>query len=338
MTTPTTGEARLMKACPFCGEWLIHEGSFYMHSDVKCALEHTVFHQDSETAILWNTRPTTPAPEAVEDIDVEIAIAEAIQLMPRDHAYEDKGGPVLKYLKQLGYSVVKTTPPKTGDQPEPDEPNLPPELVSRPTADAWRAGPVHTEHTTEAFRQQANAIVRANPSGELPVSEGYENYDKAHGHDWVNPRCIHGNMTDEQCQECYASIMGGATTLNQSNSTGLHHPASDAYEKVKAAQADCDSLLDYIPFDKIGTLGRIHYALTLALLPTLHRDAAPTTEAEIGALLVVMGDAALQAAERNGAPHQKFSDLDKYNREYWMDIFGEILAAIEQHYTLVRKA
>lgn len=48
-----------------------------------------------------------PLEQEAEDIDVEIAIAEAIQLMPRDTAYEEKGVPVLQYLKWLGYRIVK---------------------------------------------------------------------------------------------------------------------------------------------------------------------------------------------------------------------------------------
>lgn len=43
----------------------------------------------------------------VEDIDVEIAIAEAIQLMPPKTTYEDKGTPVLAYLKKMGWKVME---------------------------------------------------------------------------------------------------------------------------------------------------------------------------------------------------------------------------------------
>lgn len=44
---------------------------------------------------------------AVEDIDVEIAIAEAIQLIPNGTTYEDKGTPVLQYLKKCGFKITK---------------------------------------------------------------------------------------------------------------------------------------------------------------------------------------------------------------------------------------
>ena len=43
----------------------------------------------------------------VEDIDVEIAIAEAIQLMPPRITYEEKGVPILDYLKKHGWSVMQ---------------------------------------------------------------------------------------------------------------------------------------------------------------------------------------------------------------------------------------
>jgi hypothetical protein len=62
------------------------------------------------TLVIDALRPYLRAPEResidVADIDAEIAIAEAIQLMPRDTAYEDKGEPVLKYLNRLGYRIV----------------------------------------------------------------------------------------------------------------------------------------------------------------------------------------------------------------------------------------
>lgn len=43
----------------------------------------------------------------VDDIDVEIAIAEAIQLMPPRTTYEEKGVPVLAYLKKMGWKVME---------------------------------------------------------------------------------------------------------------------------------------------------------------------------------------------------------------------------------------
>ena len=78
---------------------------------------------DRARAALTKTSPTGKEPKAPEqdivevpDIDVEIAIAEAIQLLPRDHAYEDKGVPVLRYLKNLGYRVtqIEGQEPKVG--------------------------------------------------------------------------------------------------------------------------------------------------------------------------------------------------------------------------------
>ena len=38
---------------------------------------------------------------------VEIAIAEAIALMPVRTCYEDKGTPVLAYLKKMGWHIVE---------------------------------------------------------------------------------------------------------------------------------------------------------------------------------------------------------------------------------------
>ncbi len=43
----------------------------------------------------------------VDDIDVEIAIAEAIQLMPPRTTYEEKGVPVLAYLKKYGWKIME---------------------------------------------------------------------------------------------------------------------------------------------------------------------------------------------------------------------------------------
>lgn len=43
----------------------------------------------------------------VDDLDVEIAIAEAIQLLPPRTCYEDKGTPVLAYLKKMGWKVME---------------------------------------------------------------------------------------------------------------------------------------------------------------------------------------------------------------------------------------
>ena len=43
----------------------------------------------------------------VDNIDVEIAIAEAIQLIPNNMTYEEKGVPILKYLEKLGYRVMQ---------------------------------------------------------------------------------------------------------------------------------------------------------------------------------------------------------------------------------------
>jgi hypothetical protein len=57
-------------------------------------------------------------PVAAEDIDVEIAIAEAVQLMPPRTTYEEKGVPILKYLKKHGYVVMhadKAKPPSSQD-------------------------------------------------------------------------------------------------------------------------------------------------------------------------------------------------------------------------------
>lgn len=43
---------------------------------------------------------------AVEDVDVEIAIAEAIHLIPKGTTYEDTGTPVLEYLKKCGFRIT----------------------------------------------------------------------------------------------------------------------------------------------------------------------------------------------------------------------------------------
>lgn len=43
----------------------------------------------------------------VDDTDVEIAIAEAIAVMSPDTEYTEKGAPVLKHLKSLGYKVIE---------------------------------------------------------------------------------------------------------------------------------------------------------------------------------------------------------------------------------------
>jgi hypothetical protein len=44
----------------------------------------------------------------VDDMDIEIAIVEAIQPMSPKTAYEEKGIPVLAYLKQHGYIVMQS--------------------------------------------------------------------------------------------------------------------------------------------------------------------------------------------------------------------------------------
>lgn len=44
---------------------------------------------------------------AVDDIDVEIAIAEAIAVLPPRMVYHDKGEPVLAYLKKHGWVVMQ---------------------------------------------------------------------------------------------------------------------------------------------------------------------------------------------------------------------------------------
>lgn len=43
----------------------------------------------------------------VDDIDVEIAIAEAIAVMNPRMVYTDKGEPVLAYLKKHGWKVME---------------------------------------------------------------------------------------------------------------------------------------------------------------------------------------------------------------------------------------
>ena len=48
----------------------------------------------------------------VEDIDVEIAIAEAIAIMNPRMVYTDKGEPVLAYLKKHGWKVMEPSAAK----------------------------------------------------------------------------------------------------------------------------------------------------------------------------------------------------------------------------------
>lgn len=65
----------------------------------------------------WNARQPMREIAWVPDIDVEIAIAEALQLIPRATTYEDKGNPVLHYLKKQGYRIFKSSEIQ-GEKPE----------------------------------------------------------------------------------------------------------------------------------------------------------------------------------------------------------------------------
>lgn len=83
-------------------------GSFSIgkHPNGKYASSHTYLMWLAWQAA-WNERATMRESGEVPDIDVEIAIAEAIQLIPARTTYEDKGSPVLHYLKKHGYRVFK---------------------------------------------------------------------------------------------------------------------------------------------------------------------------------------------------------------------------------------
>lgn len=57
------------------------------------------------------------AQSEVDDLDVEIAIAEAIQLIPNGTTYEEKGTPVLAYLKKHGWKIVDAQSPYLTQRP-----------------------------------------------------------------------------------------------------------------------------------------------------------------------------------------------------------------------------
>lgn len=57
------------------------------------------------------TKPDTSTVE-VDDIDVEIAIAEAIAVLPPRTVYDEKGVPILAYLKKHGWKVMEPSSAK----------------------------------------------------------------------------------------------------------------------------------------------------------------------------------------------------------------------------------
>lgn len=71
-TTPDACREELLP-CPFCKKSLIHEGSFYVHRNVECVMQNTVFHENSETAKLWNTRQQEAGVATIADYEEVLA-------------------------------------------------------------------------------------------------------------------------------------------------------------------------------------------------------------------------------------------------------------------------
>lgn len=45
-----------LEPCPFCHREMDFDGTFFSHPQAECAMEHSLFHKDSEMAVLWNNR------------------------------------------------------------------------------------------------------------------------------------------------------------------------------------------------------------------------------------------------------------------------------------------